>query len=345
MICINKNLPEYQTKLKMSGIQEDTFEAYSSYYLERFGRFPNLDELPNSDSSEYIKDIYNVKDNLVKNENLERQLGTSEVTEQIVKLNKMYTDKLIDLHNVTDDYSIIDIIDRPTSKVKDFFPKDFDNVELNVINTILEDLAKYSGIQFRPVTNKELINKTNIPNSSTLNAFVENGIIYINTDNLKADSPIHEMLHIFLGGIKYTSPNLYNNLLEKIIQLPNYKVESNKYKNRVQSDIAEELLVTEYSKYLTHQNSIFDNLSEIQMHELNYQIKRILDTAIFGDISIKAIPDNELFGKTLLDIAKLVNSDLIRNQFSDIWKNSKEHRGLNNAKSELLKSGELKEEC
>ena len=145
----------------------------------------------------------------------------------------MYTDKLIDLHNITDNYSIIDIINRPTTEVKNFFPKDFTNVELNVINTILEDLAKYSGIQFKPITNKELINKTNIPNASTLNAFVENGIIYINVDNLKADSPIHEMLHIFLGGTKYTSPDLYNNLLEKVVQLPAYKIESNKYKNRV----------------------------------------------------------------------------------------------------------------
>lgn len=345
MICINKNLPEYQTKLKMSGIQEDTFEAYSSYYLEKYGRFPNLDELPNADSTKYIKDKYEVKDSLVKNKILEEQLGTSNVTEQIIKLNKMYTDKLIDLHNITNDYSIIDIINRPTSQIKDFFPKDFTNVDVNIINTILEDLAKYSGIQFKPITNKELLNKENIPNASILNAFVENGIIYINTDNLKADSPIHEMLHIFLGGTKFTSPDLYNTLLEKVIQIPEFKVMSNKFKNRTQSDIAEEVLVTEYSKYLTHQDSIFDSFSEIRMHELNYQIKRILDTAIFGDVSIKTIPDKELFGKTLLDIAKLVNSDLIRNQFSDIWKSSRQHRSLNNAKSELMKSGELKEEC
>ena len=62
-----------------------------------------------------------------------------------------------------------------------------------------------------------MLNKENIPNASILNAFVENGIIYINTDNLKADSPIHEMLHIFLGGTKFTSPDLYNTLLEKVI--------------------------------------------------------------------------------------------------------------------------------
>ena len=153
------------------------------------------------------------------------------------------------------------------------------------------------------------------------------------------------MLHIFLGGTKFTSPDLYNTLLEKVIQIPEFKVMSNKFRNRTQSDIAEEVLVTEYSKYLTHQDSIFDSFSEIRMHELNYQIKRILDTAIFGDISIKTIPNEELFGKTLLDVAKLVNSDLIRNQFSDIWKNSRQHRSLNNAKSELIKSGELKEEC
>ena len=68
-------------------------------------------------------------------------------------------------------------------------------------------MRKYYGINIIPITNqtkefKELnINQTK--------AFIKDGIIYVNIDNMSADSPIHEMLHIFLGSMSRFNPNLF----------------------------------------------------------------------------------------------------------------------------------------
>ena len=41
---------------------------------------------------------------------------------------------------------------------------------------------------------------------SQAKAFIYNGNIYINTDNATIDSPIHEMLHIVIGGLSRSNP-------------------------------------------------------------------------------------------------------------------------------------------
>jgi len=49
-ICINKNSAQYQSLKNRAGISEFMLDAVCSDYLKRFGRFPYLDELPNSNS-------------------------------------------------------------------------------------------------------------------------------------------------------------------------------------------------------------------------------------------------------------------------------------------------------
>ena len=65
MTCVNTKDPEYLTLLKQSGIQEKVLKSYYQYFLDKYGRPPKLDELPNADSSEYIKETYDVKDGVV----------------------------------------------------------------------------------------------------------------------------------------------------------------------------------------------------------------------------------------------------------------------------------------
>ena len=48
--CLIKTL-EYQTKLKQSGIPESIFYSTVSNFVNKVGRFPNLDEIPRSNSS------------------------------------------------------------------------------------------------------------------------------------------------------------------------------------------------------------------------------------------------------------------------------------------------------
>lgn len=345
MTCVNIKDPEYLTLVKRSGIQEQTVRDYSNYSLNTKGRLPYLDELPKVNSRKYIEETYQIKDGIIDTEKLSEDLQTSDTGEQIHKLNNIYRDKLIDIEPITDSRASIEILSRPTIHLDEFFPKDYDNIQINVLNGMLEDIAKYSGLNFKTVTTKEVQSMTDIPNAGITSAFIRNGIIHVNTELLTADSPIHEMLHIFVGGVKYANPELYQNLIDTVSNLESFKIYANNYKNRTASDIAEEVLVTQFSKYLTHQSSMFDVVPKQSTQELIYHVKRILDTAIFGDLSVRSLSDADLFGKPLVDVAKLVNSDLIRNNFIDMWNNSREHRQLNNMKSSLMKEGLLIERC
>lgn len=345
MVCLNKKNPEYQTLLRMSGIQEETLEDYCNYFLEEYDRFPRLDELPGVDSKPYIEETYDIKDNVVDTIKLSESLQTSDTGEQIHKLNGIYHDKLIDIEPITDTTANIEILPRPTDNFEEFFPQDYDNVQVNVINGILEDIARYSGLNFKTTNTYEMRNMQDIPNAGITGAFIKDGTIYVNTELLTADSPTHEMLHIFLGGIKFTSPELYNNLLQTVSQLDSYKVYANNYSNRTASDIAEEVLVTEFGKYVTHQASMFDIINKKQTEEVMYHVKRIIDTALFGEVSVKALTDEELFSKPLIDVAKSINSDVVRNNFLEVWNFSRQHRQLNNLKASLMRAGTLKEFC
>ena len=53
--CINKNSVEFQTLKNKSGLTDFELEAYCRASIDKLGRFPYLDELPYSDSSEYLK--------------------------------------------------------------------------------------------------------------------------------------------------------------------------------------------------------------------------------------------------------------------------------------------------
>jgi hypothetical protein len=74
------------------------------------------------------------------------------------------------------------------------------------INIILTDTNE--------INNSEYLSK--LPNIQLAKAFIFNNDIYVNTDLATAESPIHEMLHIFLGGMRYTNPSEYINLINKM---------------------------------------------------------------------------------------------------------------------------------
>ena len=346
MICVNTKLPEYQTLKNMSGISDNTLKTYCEYYLETFDRFPKLDELPGSDSKKYIEKKYDIKNNILKTKKLSDELMTDDSKQQGLLLSKVYADKLISVTPLDNEVSYIDIIPRPTTEIpKDYFPKNYDNIELNVISGMLSDLAKYSGLQFENITTEAANKILDVPNASIAKAFIKDGKVYVNSDLMTADSYIHEMLHIFIGSTKFSSPNLYSSLLDKTIETFDFVNSRQRFPNRSEMDTAEEVLVTEFSKYLTGQKSMFDNISKKQIEAFVYNIKRALDVGIFGDFSVKALEDEELFTNKLVDVAQAVNSDLIRNNFIDVWNYSKYNRKLANMKEDLLRKGIIREEC
>lgn len=56
----------------------------------------------------------------------------------------------------------------------------------------------------------------NIPGVATAKAFVYNSEIYVNTDLSDKDAPIHEMMHIMMGGLRREDPELYFSIASQI---------------------------------------------------------------------------------------------------------------------------------
>lgn len=359
-VCLNKSSVEYQTLLKRSGLSEFKFNAFASMFVGKYGRYPELDEIPGADSRPYLNKALSVKTiddtNFVKNDKILSQTGSSDVKEANVKINNSYRDLEVKLTPSNDTVSTIQIRKRPNR---------WDNIykggvliddgvtptrNLCVFNNILEKLANLYGINFIGITNAELASdewKGLVDDAKTTNAFIYNGDIYINLDNSSIEAPLHEMLHLFLGSVRYSDPQLYFSLAELMNKLPNRDVLASYYRNRTNSDINEELLVSEFSKYLTGQKSAVENLPEPVLQKVLYNMNRVLDSVLFGQQSVTTFSTMELFDKSLLKLSEYLGSTLANNQYSGTLnvKSAEVHRILANVKSDLMKSNDLKEFC
>lgn len=359
-VCLNRNSVEYQTLLKRSGLSEFKFNAFTSMFMDKYGRYPELDEIPGADSRPYLNKALSVKTiddtNFVKNDKILSQTGSSDVKEANIKINNSYRDLEIKLTPSNGTISTIQVRKRPSrwGNVYNGGVIIDDKVtptrNLCVFNNILEKLANLYGINFIGVTNAELASdKWNgiVDDAKTTNAFIYNNDIYINLDNSSIEAPLHEMLHLFLGSIRYSDPQLYFPLTELMGKLPNRGILSSNYRDRTNSDINEELLVSEFSKYLTGQKSAIENLPEPIIQKVLYNMNRVLDSILFGEQSVTTFGTMELFDKSLIKLSEYLGSALTNNQYSGTLniKSAEVHRILANVKSDLIKSNDLKEFC
>lgn len=358
-VCLNKNSVEYQTLLKMSGLSEFKFNAFTSTFVDKFGRYPELDEIPGADSRPYLNNSLSVKTiddtSFVKNDRIFSQTGTTDVKEANIRINNTYRDLEVKL-TPSSEVSTIQVRKRPNK---------WDNVyeggiiiddstsssrNVGVFNSILEKLANLYGINFVSITNGELSSeqwKGVVDDAKTTNAFVYNGDIYINIDNSSIDAPLHEMLHLFLGSVRYSDPQLYFSMVEAMNELPNKALLARNYKDRTDSDINEELLVSEFSKYVTGQDSIISKLPVNVLHKTFYNMGRVLDSILFGEQSIATMDTKSLFNSSLVKLSEYLGSALTNNQYSGTFnvKSAEVHRVLANVKSDLMKNKDLKEFC
>lgn len=358
-VCLNKNSVEYQTLLKMSGLSEFKFNAFTSTFVDKFGRYPELDEIPGADSRPYLNNSLSVKTiddtSFVKNDKIFSQTGTTDVKEANIRINNTYRDLEVKL-TPSSEVSTMQVRKRPNK---------WDNVyeggiiiddstsssrNVGVFNSILEKLANLYGINFVSITNGELSSeqwKGVVDDAKTTNAFVYNGDIYINIDNSSIDAPLHEMLHLFLGSVRYSDPQLYFSMVEVMNELPNKALLARNYKDRTDSDINEELLVSEFSKYITGQDSIISKLPVNVLHKTFYNMGRVLDSILFGEQSIATMDTKSLFNSSLVKLSEYLGSALTNNQYSGTFnvKSAEVHRVLANVKSDLMKNKDLKEFC
>lgn len=357
MTCLNKNSVEYQTLKNMSGLSDFKFDAYANYYVEKYGRFPELDELPKANSEKHLDKYLKVKKvqdiKFADTEHILNVSSSDNIGEAIIKINNKYRDLETDIID-SGDVSIVSTKRRPNQWESiykggiEMVSKLSPTENSAIIISMLDKLAKLYGIKFKQITNSDLTSeqwKDKVIDSRGIGAFIYNNDIYINTDNANLDAPIHEMMHLLFGSIRYSNPSLYFNMVNIVDSLPNKDKYREKYYDRTNSDLNEEILVSEFSKYLSGQTSLVSKLPETALHEVEYNIKRVLDSMLLGEQSIKSVNNNVIFNSSLHKLAGIVGSKQFETDNFTPLTNSQLHRIIANTKQDLLKNGDLIELC
>jgi hypothetical protein len=357
-VCINKNLSEYQALKKMSGIPETVLDFYCSRFIEKYDRFPELDELPHVNSESYLKQALDSRKvgqlDFVDTANVFSLTGTENIQEANIKLNDICKDLEVTLVEVSDDSVLIETRKRPSkfeTRTEKFNPE-FDVTSANNRRTVLRNMLgrmrKLYGINIIEVSSEDLATGEFydiIPDAKTANAFVFNGNIYINTEYADLDAPIHELTHIILGAMRYTNPSKYFEIISLAENFKSLEKASYLYKDRTRNDLLEECFVHEFANYLVGIESDIDNLDAKILDTLMYNLTRNMDTMIMGNKSVNGIEDWS-FQDSFLDLAMRAQSSEL-NQVEDV--NNMDlatlHRKTANLKSKLLKDGNLIEKC
>ena len=352
--CEVKNSQRGQTLKEMSGLSEFSSYSFIRGFEEENGRMPELDEIPNANSEPYldkqlkVKQIGNTRYTTIKKL---QELGLNQSVEELnPKLHREYSDLEIHLNQIGDSVTV-ETLHRP-SEYDDIeeYERDIDfdgTTESNavVLGNALDRLQKYYGISMIPVTTQQLSEDSQFQNLPIFQAeaFIFNGNIYINTDKATIDAPIHEQLHLFLGSIRYNHPNLYFQLVSSVENLSDFQDRIKQYPNRTMSDIQEEIFVEELAKFLSKEPSIFDEVDSSIMNFVMYNIKRDIDSIVFGKRSVKTLEDP--FQYSLLQLGQQLDSNHFEVDNPGIINDAAIHRIMANTKEELIKNNELIETC
>ena len=352
--CEIKDTQKAQTLQSMSGLSEFSVNSFIKGFQKINGEesYPELDEIPYTNSEEHLNkqlDIKSTKSSKYTTIDKIKEVTGSDVKEANVSLNREHSDLEIHLNQIGEAV-VIETLHRPTEYNEEEIEEkviDFDGSrESNsiIIRDALDRLQKYYGIQMIPITKQELENPEfeNIPVSQA-QAFILNGNIYINTDIATIDAPIHEQLHLFLGSIRFGNPNLYFQLVQSTEQLPNFSLLAQEFPGRTMSDIQEEIFVNELAKHITGQSSMFDSIDPFIVNRIMYNIKRDIDSILFGKQSVKSL--SSIFDKSLLQLAEELNSDNFDIDTLGTLDDATIHRMMANTKEDLMNKNELMQDC
>lgn len=355
-VCINRNLREYQALKEMSGISEDTLDFYSSTFLDNYDRLPNLDELPHVDSSSHLKDFIKIQRigdiDFADNTAIKENIGVSP-EEASVKINSVYKDLEVKVIPTSEEKSMVEIRHRPSEYVDGNEEVDgqFEATKENqraVLRQSLDRMRNLYGINIVEASSNELEEAgifDAIPDAAIARAFVYNGQIYVNSDLADLDAPVHEMLHIFLGAMRYTNPVVYQEIIDRVSRFSSVERIAKMYPNRTTNDVLEEVLVTEMGDMLTGKPSELEYLTTKELNLMMYEIQRNLDTMLMGNISVKNLGMEDVANSTLLELAGKTQSPEFNTSDISVMDLSDMHRRTSNFKQKLMEAGELQEIC
>lgn len=349
-MCINTKSFEFQTLKEKSGLSDFELEYQVQAFQEMYGRWPNLDELEGVDSEPYIRKSLHIReDNSTSIDKILEETGTEDIRDAKIQLNNEYRDKEIDIIPLKND-AIVEITKRPNTQEdlsEDVYEQDAEINNAVLMMQTIDKLQDLYGINIKYISNSELNSEEwqQVPGVQSAKAFIFNGDIYVNTDNATIESPLHEMLHLIFGSIKYSEPELYQSLVDQAINFSSYDRTAKLYPNRTQNDLNEEVFITELSKYLAGKQSDLTGLDPSVMHEISYNMYRLLDTVMMGGNSVKTIPESVLYNLNMKQVAQIVNSAIAQGRNVGSLDSSQVSRIMANVKSDLLSKGLLREEC
>ena len=345
--CINKNSREYQRLKQISNIPEYQLEWQCRTFLDEHNRFPNLDELYGVNSEPYIKEQLALNNNICSTDKLFDLTKTQNVHDAIIALNNEYRDiqvQGIQIH----DQVILDIKHKPAvnSQIKPAqYNQDLSN-NFMVLSNLVETLSEQYGIPMEITSIRQIQEDPELRtlvDAQTSKAFIFNNTVYVNSDIAYIDSPIHELLHIFIGSMRLSNPELYYSLIKSAEQFENYDQLIVPYKNRTQGDLDEEVFIHELAKYIVGLNSEIQNLPEDIKHEILYTTQSIIDSALMGNYSARTLINP--YNKSISQLSHILDSDACQLEDSFVMKAAKESRELANIKQQLIENNELQEEC
>jgi hypothetical protein len=355
-VCINKNLREYQALKDMSGIPEIVLDYYCSQFLDKFDRLPELDELPNVNSEGYLRNAIKVAPigdiDFADNAAIAENVGVSP-EEATVKINSIYKDLEVKVTPTSEQRSMIEVRHRPSQfadgeeEIDGNFVPNKENQRV-IIRQALDRMRTLYGIQITELNSDELKESgilQQIPEAAMARAFVYNGQIVVNSDLADLDAPVHEMLHIFLGAMRFTNPVAYQNILDRVSRFHAVERLAKVYPNRTTNDLLEEVLVSEMGNLLVGKASELNYLTTKDLNLMLYEIQRNLDTMLMGNISVKSLDFEEVASSTLLSLAAKTQSPEFNEVNISVMDLSDMHRRTANVKQKLMESGELEEIC
>ena len=231
-----------------------------------------------------------------------------------------------------------------------YSPEQFKSSELKATNqnsnNILEILAssiRRKGIRVEVGNTEELKDKTGLQESN-VKAFVHEGVIYLNKDNMTADSPIHELMHLLLAQHKLLNPDKYKEMINnpQITELNEWGELRDLYSDLTDSDRREEVLVHAMTNYFMGRVADYSYMNfDLDIGKIASQLFEVNNF-----ITDNAREDaNNFLSKSIRSLFNSNNNYLERLKIgydnSEVVENAK----ISSYKSYAKKNGSLTEDC
>lgn len=385
MKCFDENTQVYQwlqAVAKASGISEFQLRASVGQYYDRYNEWPPLDYIPGIDSESYLREQLKVKDtsglSVISLSNLKKFTGKTDVKEAQQFLNNTYVDQEVTITPMPENKCVIKFHKRPNIFSNPFTENINWNAELinrgamttegltlqastGILNNIIERITDRYGVKMQRVSSADIDADPRlslIPNAKTSNSFIYDGTIYINTDYARADAPLHELMHLIIGQLRTSNPTLYGTLLSSIEGDPDtdtrkaYKkaltelTSSDVYGKRTRNDINEEILVSEFARFIMDPtySGLFNTTDK---DKIINNISKAIDTILLPVQSSKSIRFDRLMTDSIVGLSQKLGSALIIPTYMGSL-NADDviiSRRLANYKQQLMSDGKLEEHC